>query len=264
MSYNNAFQAICQIQKEWAQANGIAVDSHGYTCDGKDNLYESLDAEVVNELAAGRGDELEKKIRALHSSSALVCNVFHYWRYRSVDSIAKICGCPGGMNSLLFESKHNIQKNRFPAHLDLEFRGPNLRPTGVESKFTEPYNRGLKKLNPFYRDNRLWVGLPRCGSLADTIINGKEKYYRFDAPQLLKHILGMKTKYSKDFELVYLWYKYESEETEEHNIEMCRFQEYLDGEINCRTLTYQKIFEEIRRCPYAEPSYVTYLERRYF
>src|SRR5687767_5592943 len=72
-----------------------------YTATVSDNLFEPLTPEARREYAEGDGGELGQggivpgKMQAVHSSSALSCNLFHYWRrIGRPDIIAKACGLP--------------------------------------------------------------------------------------------------------------------------------------------------------------------------
>src|SRR2546428_112705 len=55
------------------------------------NLFRDLHPATLHEYQEGDGAELDDKIRALHSSAALVCNVFDYWR----DTTAHLAPCLG-------------------------------------------------------------------------------------------------------------------------------------------------------------------------
>src|SRR5687767_8908705 len=65
------------------------------------NLFEPLSPQARSEYNSGDGRELGNtngspgKMQALHSSSALCCNVFHYWRrVGRPEAIARACGVP--------------------------------------------------------------------------------------------------------------------------------------------------------------------------
>ena len=88
----DAASYIFQRQLLWAQRKGIALcGSAGdrgrlaYTRTLNDNLFEPLSPEANREYGSGDGGELGHdarpgKMQALHSSSALGCDMFHYWR----------------------------------------------------------------------------------------------------------------------------------------------------------------------------------------
>ena len=56
-------------------------DSQGYVVDLRDNLLPGIDLDTIRpDFEAGAGHELEGKMRAPHSSSALAVNTFGRWR----------------------------------------------------------------------------------------------------------------------------------------------------------------------------------------
>src|SRR4051812_21147700 len=110
-----------------------------------DNLFEPLIPEAEREYSEGDGAELGQggvvpgKMQAVHSSSALSCNLFHYWRrIGKPDIVAKACGLPvhDGM-SLAFEQHLPIDPRfRFSPNLDAVFAYPTgpVQRYGVECK----------------------------------------------------------------------------------------------------------------------------------
>ena len=96
-------------------------------------------------------------------------------------------------------------------------------------------------------------------------INDREiRFSWLDAPQLLKHILGLANKFGKDFTLLYLWYDHPSAEAKEHHAEIATFNQHLNGEIDFRTMTYQELFQKMQGNPAIDKNYVKYLRGRYF
>jgi hypothetical protein len=69
-------------------------------------LFEPLCQEAIAEFSNGAGKELDDKMRAPHSSSALAVDVFHYWRYGEVDRVARACSVQRKGDSLRFEVTH--------------------------------------------------------------------------------------------------------------------------------------------------------------
>jgi hypothetical protein len=121
-----------------------------YTFSLGDNLFLPLLPEVKKEFQSGKGDELgsggkKGKMQALHSSAALVVNVFQYWVNRNVGDIGSACGAPQGMTQIHFEQTRPTPLGGVPPHLDVEFWGDKLRPLAIEPKFAEPYHRHTKR-----------------------------------------------------------------------------------------------------------------------
>lgn len=55
-----------------------------------------------------------------------------------------------------------------------------------------------------------------------------------------------------------------SPEAEEHEKEIKDFKEYIAHEVYFRDMTYQELFENIKKLPDAAESYIYYLAERYF
>jgi len=258
-------------QQAWARQRGVEFDRRGYTFNLVDNLFIPLSASTEKEFHSGRGDELSTgKMLALHSSSALVVNVFEYWRNRNVDFIAQACGASKGATSMHYERTYKTDLGGIPPHLDMEFSNTLVIPLVIEAKFTEHYHRKTKRhIKDKYLESALWKGLPRCESLIRFIRKeekAKTSFSFLDVPQLLKHILGLTKKFGKrGFELLYLWYDYHpSLEAEKHRQEIRDFEKSISSEVLFREMTYQQLFVKIRDSNKASLDYINYLADRYF
>jgi len=271
----NTYQKILNQQLAWAKEQGIEIDEYGYTRRLKDNLFIPLSPYSEDDFRAGKGDELgdenaRRKMLALHSSSALVVNVFEFWRNRNAGIIAQLCGASKGTYSLHFERKYPTGVGKEPAHLDVEFSAVVSIPLAIEAKFTEPYSRKTKRhISEKYLDSNVWHGLPCCESLARSIHKeetGKTRFPFLDVPQLLKHILGLTKKHGKrGFILLYLWYDYHpSTEAEKHRLEIREFEKGISKDVIFRHMTYQELFKKIKDSRAASTYYVDYLANRYF
>jgi hypothetical protein len=268
------YQRILNQQLTWAKEQGIEIDG-GYTRMLKDNLFVPLSPYSEDEFKAGKGNELGEetnkgKMLALHSSSALVVNVFEFWRNRNTAIIAQLCGASKGTTSLHFERKYPTGVGKEPAHLDVEFSGIATVPLAIESKFTESYSRKTKRhISEKYLDSDIWQGLPCCESLVRRIYKEQTRKTSFpflDIPQLLKHILGLTRKHGKrGFILLYLWYNYHpSLEAEKHRLEIREFERGISSDAVFRYMTYQELFKKIRKSREASTYYIDYLATRYF
>ena len=101
--------------------------------------------------------------------------------------------------------------------------------------------------------------------LANLIVTGEKRFLYFDAPQLLKHILGLKTEYGEDnFYLIYLWYDIPSEESQKHYQEVQTFTDLIENEIDIQFLTYQDLFGRVKSFQSIDPEYLLYIKQRYF
>jgi hypothetical protein len=113
----------------------------------------------ILEIREGDGGELGTpenvgKLYSLWSSSALLCNVFDYWRERT---LAPLLTALSVQNSSYeqpgFEQTFRTGVRSARANVDVIFRacGSACLPVAIESKFTEPYQPGEKeRLRPSY------------------------------------------------------------------------------------------------------------------
>ncbi|MFC2008423.1 hypothetical protein ACFLT0_01875 [Chloroflexota bacterium] len=262
-----ARECILNLQQSWAIRHDIYFDKKGYVRKLADNLYEPLKKDSLDEFIRGRGAELESKMLALHSSSALVVNFFQYWRYHDIPQLAVSMGLSAQCTHLKFERTYpkpaGVKGIR--PYVDVEFTGAS-KPTAVESKFTEPYSKGRKSLGQVYIETSgVWGKYTSCKLLASQILSGEKVFEHLDAPQLIKHILGLKTKYGEEsFTLLYLWYDFASAEADKHRQEMQTFKKSIEDEVDFRHLTYQDLFKVVSSIPGVDNDYVSYLHDRYF
>jgi hypothetical protein len=146
-----------------------------------DNLFEPLSQEAVQEYEAGDGGELrphleQGRMYAVNSSSALVANLFHYWRrIGQVAEISIACQLPSvGITGLHFEAHYPIDEtfDRDP-NLDVVISyglSSGLRASAIECKFLEPINRTHPGLRPTYlKLDRLWTELPALREIAEHV-----------------------------------------------------------------------------------------------
>lgn len=270
-----SYQVIYERQRIWATQRGIPFDHDGYTLSLDDNLLIPLSMAARSEFAAGSGSELgtaqkRGKIQALHSSSALTYNVFEYWRDRPLIPLAAACGAPSNISALQFEQTYPTGLRGSPPHLDVTLRGIDTKPFVIEAKFTEPYqvHSMVKAFEPSYFRTQpgLWFqrSLPMCETLARAIDQQQLSFSHLDAAQLLKHILGLVKAFGRNFTLLYLWYDHPSLEAQEHRIELELFIRHMNGEVAFHTMTYNELFNRLRRNIDEEEYYLSYLEERYF
>jgi hypothetical protein len=262
-----AREYIINLQQSWATRRCIHFNKRGYVNNLADNLCEPLKQDSLDDFVRGRGGELESKMLALHSSSALVVNFFHYWRYHDIPRLAEIMRLSPKFTHLKFERTYPKPKGvgGIRPHVDIEFTGA-YKPTAVESKFTEPYYKGKKSLKRVYVEiPGIWGKYTSCELLANQIVTEEKVFEYLDAPQLLKHILGLKTNYNEGgFTLLYLWYDFASIEADKHRQEIQTFQNSIENEIDFRHLTYQELFKAVSLMRGVDKSYISYMKDRYF
>ena len=310
----NGLQFIKQKQQSWAQRNGLRLVSGSIGKDGekaylqtiKENLFEPLSQESADSYNSGDGRETKDsdnrlaKMKALHSSSAIVVNLFQYWQGKGLSSLLhalKLRRKPQAdvlienvgtetptvteiqskeYGTLRFEQQFKISDNVAsfprPANLDVVIEEP-LRHTAIESKFAEPYSGNHNGLREVYlNDELLWEKLPNLYELAKQISHDTNPYKYLDVAQLIKHILGLSANYPKKngnlnvkFRLLYLWYDVLGEDGAEHRKEIERFAEVAqEDNIDFCSITYQEVITVLAKDYYeGNESYVNYLTDRY-
>ena len=310
-----AKENIKKKQQAWALRKGYDLVSGTINGNGEksylkniaDNLFEPLADDVATAYSGGDGGELKDnktrlaKMKATHSSSAIVVNLFQYWVGKDAspllyalsliskpksDFLIKNIGSTSPkvveippkqyVVNFNFEKQYKIHDDhkRFPrpANLDVCFEY-SLCNIAIESKFTEPYSGRHKSLRDVYlEEESLWTKLPNLYELAKNISQNKEKFHYLDVPQLIKHILGLNVEFPRkrnrlitDYKLLYLWYDAFGEEGAGHRAEIERFAAIAKSDgVMFRHTTYQEVITKL----FAEyrdgnEEYIDYLSERY-
>lgn len=233
----NGLEFIKLKQQSWARRKGLTLTGgtipdrgeKNYLSNLSDNLFENLTEASIKCYHSGDGKETKDsktrlaKMKALHSSSAIVVNLFQYWQGKDVCPILNACKLSSRTNKtgymmknigsasptatpitphplnyeIKFEGQFEISKNKslFPRtpNIDVVISTP-ISDIAIESKFTEPYGSNKHKgLKQKYVDKiSFWDGLPNLYELAKEISPDNTKFRYLDAAQLIKHILGLK------------------------------------------------------------------------
>jgi len=240
--------ALKEHQRSWATDRGLQVTRDQLpTC--AENLSQPLSASAHATFSKGKGSELNGKMRALHSSSALVVNVFDYWTDHSREPLRKAIGIDATIIGLEFEFTPQWPLTTIPPHLDVILWFDNDQIAAVESKFTEwllPKSTEFGKT--YFTSSPRWTkcGLPKCQALVESIRDEREVFRHLDAVQLLKHSLGMSTQFRDQWSLLYLYYDFEDTAATLHRAEIERFSHHVGDEVRFRAITYQKLFEGLK------------------
>src|SRR5262245_26533460 len=165
-------------QRRWAERAGVDHDAHGFVRDRDANLRVPLSPAA--RAGFERGSELKPRrtlparIAALHSSAALVANVFDYWVGRDAAPIAAALGLGHEPCRLSFEEPIPTGVAGDPPFVDVALRFGAGRIVAIESKLGEwltrrPPNKAELKSKYFPAGRALWTdrGLPRCQALAE-------------------------------------------------------------------------------------------------
>lgn len=254
-------------QLAWARERGIEVDTDGYCPRLEDNLFRPLSAGCRQSFAAGDGGELgtvgrRGKMQALHSSSALACNVFDFWTDRGTGGLARSLGVAEGGWAVQFERKFPTGLRGNPPNLDVVLEGRSGL-VAIESKFLETYATGKGKFRESYfpAGRRMWAerGLAGAQRLAEAMFRGDVRFALLDAAQLLKHMLGLACS-GREWALLCVWFRVEGEAGDRHARELTAFAEMLGEDVaRFRAVTYQEVFRGLG----AEGAYARYLLERY-
>lgn len=280
-------------QQSWAKCKGNTLiggtipdkGNKNYLSNLTDNLFEQLSKESSDCFNSGDGNETKDsktrlaKMKALHSSSAIVVNLFQYWQKKDVYPIAYACGlCSKSTSSVKTENKIKFEeqfeisrdKSKFPFSPNIDIIIEDFQPTvyAIESKFSEPYNSGKQKeIKQKYIDNTsFWNELPNLYELAKEICPENNKFKYLDVAQLIKHILGLKNKHNKSgFHLLYLWYDVIGTDGVEHRKEIEQFAEIAKKDkIKFSHTTYQEVIIKLSKEFYeGNENYIDYLTDRY-
>jgi len=256
-------------QAEWAKGRGLQADSKGYVPSLDDNLFCALSEETRGDYDRGAGDELGWKMRAVHSSSALACNVFDYWRSTDPGAVGRALDVPVSVDSIRFEGQLPTGLSPTPPTLDLLLEAEGQAVAAVECKFAEPYSYKQAavpfRVSYFRQGRSYWMeqGLPACQRLVEALRDGATRFTRLDAPQLLKHALGLRIA-SPTAELLLVWYDTGDAKADTLRGEITKFGELVDAALGFRAVTYQEAFQSLAREPRASAEYVSYLRSRYF
>lgn len=272
MNKGATLKFIMERQRRWAEARHVAVNSSGRVSRLEDNLFAPLHTETRLEIEHGDGDEFGTpdkvgKIYSVHSSSALACNLFDYWRKRPMSQLLGACNIGSAAGELKFEQKFSTGVGS-EANLDVLITGSgsDCFPVAIESKFTEPFQTGERDClrAAYFSKPEIWEELGNCRGLADSL-TATDRFKCLKAGQLLKHALALTRKFgAKRFVLLYLWYDVRgSEAAKRHRDEVEQFGKVVCGDVLFRSDTYQSVFQRLTS-PASASDYETYLRTRYF
>jgi len=275
MPDHSAVDFIKARQRLWAERTGRPLNDNGYCGCIDDNLFEPLSAEARANFEQGGGGELGTpsapgKIQAVHSSSALACNWFDYWRERDFGVLSTAFNVPDPFVTLRLEVHVPTGMRGPDANLDVLLTTANGSLFAIESKFSEPYAASPAKsvLKPQYfaQGKSRWtdLGLPGCQSVAERLRDGPPEFAVLDVAQLLKHMLAL-ARTGKRWTLCCLWYEVPGAIADAHRNDLRKFAAQIgDDAAHLRELTYQELFTRMTEAVGSEhAAYMNYLKDRY-
>lgn len=270
--------AAKRAQRLWAARTGHDVDERGYVAHYQANLLAPISPAAQKAFGRGAGAELvdsggkAAKMRALHSSSALVVNVFDHWHDRDRRPLLDALGCSSVAAVLEFEAPLRTGAGGIPPHLDVLLRCDDGSTIGIESKFTEwmtTKKRMGDKVKPYFdeHDESYWsrAGLHASHRLAMAVRDGAATFKHLDVPQLLKHALGLAAAArGSSWSLLYLFFDSTGALQRNHHDDLRRFTAVVGDELQFTMLSYQELFGRLFADESAvDPAYASYIRCRY-
>ncbi len=248
------------IQRFRQIAPEIALDEKGYVSKASDNLIEGvrlIDFEA--DLRQGDGNELEKKFRAIHSSSALAVNTFA--PFKSDPAALKLPVSYRFDTPLRFERKcpHGLAGRHSP-NLDVVAEGPSGI-VAIESKCLESLTPHKAVFAPAHNDE-IKNGRRRTAWFEEMLrlIRTPCTYRWLDAAQLVKHAFGLAYTFAeRPVTLLYLFWEPSNREAypsfAEHRAELAQFASAIRGNRpEFVALSYPELWRYWDTCP--EPGWL--------
>jgi hypothetical protein len=257
-------------------------DSKGPPKHCDENLFVRLDGEELLAFEQADGNELEAKMMAPHSSSALCVNFFRYWKLHGrIEFLEVFAAAVFGRrveasadSSMRFESKHRFggaPERRLvrgkPGNVDLDVRLGRTHAILVESKFTEVFtekpSRSISEVNT-RRYARALEACVECDPLKILSAGPEFRYYQL-AQRLLYTVdnedPGFRT--IPERRMLFLYFDYE-----DFQEELRRFPEVVRPVFReaVSVLSYQDLFDTLSRAldgP-THRAWFDYMRSRYF
>ncbi len=176
-----------------ALKEGFKCNDNGYFDSFLDNVYgKRMDQKFQDMFDKGSGNELHSKAEAIHSSSMLAYNFFHW-----IDGTS--CFNYDGINytNVFFEVRmKTLQDSNFPANMDVVLTDKEHKHLlFIESKFTEycetkkwDLSDSYKKENAF-NNNIEWDEIIKA--IREEVINCKTCKYKDGIKQFITHLFGI-------------------------------------------------------------------------
>jgi hypothetical protein len=261
---------IKQHQRDWATRTGGLVDDSGYFADPKDNLP-WLTLRTRADFDAADGSEFGRngkrgKIAASHSSSALAVNIFDYWRARDAGSLANALQVGEGIADISFEQKFATGVGPRSPNLDVVIRRSDDTVLAIESKFCESFGSKPRTIRDAYFKTPMWEAAGLFGAQqAANAVQAGAVFGCVDAPQLLKHMLGLASQ-DKQWHLLLLWFAPTRSAADVMLQDAEAFRDALGVDAaRLSVRTYQDLWPEIARYSTpADSAYIDYNQARYF
>jgi Restriction Endonuclease associating with ARP len=275
MTSTTPLDIIKARQRAWAQRSGRVLDEDGYCASADDNLFQRLSDTARDDFDRGGGGELGRtgergKIQATHSSAALACNWFDYWRERDLGVLSSALSVPNPFVTLRLEAHVPTGMRGADANLDVLLTTADGSLFGIESKYAEPYTptaaKSVLKSQYFAQGRSRWtdVGLPGCQVVAERLRTAQHNFTVLDVAQLLKHMLAL-ARTGNRWTLCCLWYEVPGSLADGHRADLRTFTAQIGSDAeHFMALTYQELFAGLETVVGAgHVDYMDYLRDRY-
>ena len=235
------------LWRKFKKTSPHPIDSKGYVKELTHNLLPGINlSDFESELSAGSGDELKRKFRAVHSSSALVVNTFA--PFKKDPSSLNLCGVQG-FRSIRFEQKLSTGLGGTPPNLDLVAEN-DTDVIAVESKLLEYFAPKKPSFTKSYRKEKLPQAEDKWLALMERLRDSDPKY--LDVAQLIKHYFGLRNNAEctkRNITLLYLFWEpensSESDLFQKHRDELSEFAtEVADTSIRFLYQSYADLWSE--------------------
>jgi len=240
-------QAKKALWNRFKKISPYPIDSKGYLTEPAHNLLPGIKLEQFeSEFDSGSGNELRKKFRAVHSSSALVVNTFAPMK----DNLSELDMLDvHGIRSLKFEKKLPTGLMGTPPNLDL-FVENETDVVAVESKFLEYFSHKKPRFKGSYTKKAFPKAEERWLDLMERFRDGQPQY--LDVAQLIKHYLGLSNTLGHAGQRITLLYLFwEPQNTDDHELfrdhrkELDEFSKDVEGTaVNFVYKSYPKLWAE--------------------
>lgn len=181
-------------QSDLFQSNKTEMIDNSHFFDFRQNIFGGkMDEEFIQMFLDGDGNELVSKACAVHSSSMLGYNFFH-WISKNNPLTLKFEDKTIEYTKVLFEVKIPVLKGSRPANMDIVLTNVNNDILFIESKFLEYLNLGkfdisntYKNDKKYYCNGEKWSDFISSSSLK----TDEKKQYWSGIKQEICHLIGL-------------------------------------------------------------------------
>lgn len=161
-----------------------------YLCDLKDNLVRVMDEAHIDEYSRGSGNELEEKMKALRSSSAMTFNILGNLHCRVKDPHDLFASHE---YRIAYEHQIPTLKYGMPANLDAFLKGEKGDVLACEMKMLEWLTSVPAKLKGKYLRQEYYVFEDSASIFIDAAValNASPAFACYDFAQMFKHSLAL-------------------------------------------------------------------------